>query len=496
MTKEEENQYRRDTYHWRKAHKMCARCGKQDAYTLNGRSKCCECCEYENQNRRKNYDPEKEREKKQRQYAKREAEGKCVRCGKVKSDNGHKICSKCIAEKHQYNQEKSQDIRIYRHDLNLCWFCGGQLDGQKKFDGTKSRICSKCYESRLPYMRKAIEQSIKNREERKPIMNTQEIIEGYTNAATKSNYVNKTSKSLKKPKSHIIAELFKSGYKYIELQRSFPNEYAAAQKIYQKWLEEGGQDEEVQPDQEEQTEENQDNELEVAKKAIDSLEADKAELKSKLAETEKNLLIAHDRIQIESQKHKEEMKKSEEVNFGLLTENEKLEEQILQNAERIRTLESENEELKEKYTSNIAPNEKYAERISELESDLEQLKKERDREENNHNRSYTEAQEELEKLRKENEELSGFRDQYYVLLETSESAIENQRQEIEMLKIKLSAENDEGLDELEEMDEEINSAKAEIERLNEDLSTLTKMYMKESKKRKKLEKVILKLVVK
>lgn len=299
-------------------------------------------------------------------------------------------------------------------------------------------------------------------------MNTQEIIEGYTNAATKSNYVNKTAKKLKKPKSYIICELFKSGYKYLELQRMMPNDYKAAENKYQKWLEEGGQDEEVQPDQEEQAEEIQGNELEAAKKAIDSLEADKAELKSKLAETEKNLLIAHDRIQIESQKHKEEMKKSEEVNFGLLTENEKLEEQILQNAERIRTLEAENEELKEKYTSNIAPNEKYAERISELESDLEQLKKERDREENNHNRSYTEAQEELEKLRKENEEL----------------------------KIKLSAENNEGLDALEEMDEEINSAKAEIERLNDDLSTLTKMYMKESKKRKKLEKVILKLVVK
>ncbi|WP_407397783.1 hypothetical protein [Treponema sp.] len=350
MTKEEENQYRRDTYHWRKAHKMCARCGKQDAYTLNGRSKCCECCEKDAENRRRNYDPEKEREKKQRQYAKREAEGKCVRCGRIKSDNGCKICNKCIAEKHQYNQERSQDVRIYRHDLNLCWFCGSQLDGQKKFDGTQSRICSRCYEARLPYIHKAIEQSIKNREERKPTMTTQEIIEGYIKANTKSNYINKTAKSLKKPKSHIIAELFKSGYKYIELQRSFPNEYAAAEKRYQQWLEEGGQEEHAQPDHEDEgAEEIQDSELEVAKKAIDSLENDKAELKNKLAEVESNLLAAHDRIQLESQKHRNEIEEEKKRSFALLTENEKLEEQILQNAERIKVLEAENEELKEKH---------------------------------------------------------------------------------------------------------------------------------------------------
>lgn len=490
-------EHQKERYHYLTSRGLCGKCGKQDAYTMNGRHRCFECNQKLKGYKKKYYEANKQKilDKKKTYVDKRKALGQCVNCNN-KAAEGHNICGICLSKMHKYNESRRGESRRLRTDCELCYVCGEKLDGQKNQDGSQSRLCSACYERTCNNMHKAINQSIKNREERKPIMNTQEIIEGYTNAATKSNYVNKTAKKLKKPKSWVICELFKSGYKYLELQRMMPNDYKAAENKYQKWLEEGGQAEPLRPDQEEQTEEIQDNELEVAKKAIDSLEADKTELKSKLAETENNLLIAHGRIQIESQKHKEEMKKSEEVNFGLLTENEKLEEQILQNAERIRTLESENEELKEKYTSNIAPNEKYAERISELESDIEQLKKERDREENNHNRSYTEVQEELEKLRKENEELSGFRDQYYVLLETSESAIENQRQEIEMLKIKLSAENGEGLDELEEMDEEINSAKAEIERLNEDLSTLTKMYMKESKKRKKLEKVILKLVVK
>lgn len=416
MTKEEENQYRRDTYHWRKAHKMCGRCGKQDAYTLNGRSKCCECCEKENQNRRKNYDPEKEHEKKQRQYAKRETEGKCVRCGRVKSDNGRKICNKCIAEKHQYNQERSKDIRVYRHDLNLCWFCGSQLDGQKKFDGTQSRICSRCYESRLPYMHKAIEQSIKNREERKPIMNTQEIIEGYTKANTKSNYINKTAKSLKKPKSHIIAELFKSGYKYIELQRSFPNEYAAAEKIYQKWLEEGGQDEEVQPDQEEQTEEIQNSEPEVTELKQKNEELSRIYQLAlndvvKLTDELNGVKEAIDTLTKDKEELEENLSATEKINLALVAENEKLEEEMRMLNEVIN---------------------KHAERIRELEADKN--------------------------------------------------------------------ESDEGL---EGMDEEINNvvaelskAKMKISQLDTDLDTTTGMYLKERKKRKKLEKAFLKLVTK
>ncbi|MCQ2463947.1 MAG: hypothetical protein MJ095_00030 [Oscillospiraceae bacterium] len=69
-------------------------------------------------------------------------------------------------------------------------------------------------------------------------MNTQEIINGYAAANTKSNYVNKLSKEMGVPKSQIICELFKSGYKYHELQRMMPNDYKAAEKKYQKRLDE------------------------------------------------------------------------------------------------------------------------------------------------------------------------------------------------------------------------------------------------------------------
>lgn len=127
------------------------------------------------------------------------------------------------------------------------------------------------------------------------IVNTQEIINGYAAANTKSNYVNKLSKEMGVPKSQIICELFKSGYKYHELQRMMPNDYKAAEKKYQKWLDEGEQETEkstvsntgvitadVAKENEELNRVYQKalSDLIDANKAIEVLRSDKAELNS------------------------------------------------------------------------------------------------------------------------------------------------------------------------------------------------------------------------
>lgn len=70
-------------------------------------------------------------------------------------------------------------------------------------------------------------------------MNTDEIIEEYSKAERKGPYIAKLSKKLNVPKSTIIAELFKSGYKYEELKRNYPNEYNAALKKYEQWDKDG-----------------------------------------------------------------------------------------------------------------------------------------------------------------------------------------------------------------------------------------------------------------
>lgn len=94
--------YMREYRQWRKAHKCCADCGKQDAYTLNGRYRCFECAE----KRRKTpieYIPE----------------------------------------------EKQTVPSIPRHErgkYGMCYLCGDPLDGgETAWRGTPRKLCGKCY---------------------------------------------------------------------------------------------------------------------------------------------------------------------------------------------------------------------------------------------------------------------------------------------------------------------------------------------------------------
>lgn len=76
-------------------------------------------------------------------------------------------------------------------------------------------------------------------------MTTEEIIKRYTEANTKTNCVVKLTKELGVPRSTIIYELLKSGFKYPELQRAMKNDYKAAEAKFQKWIEAGKPEEEI-----------------------------------------------------------------------------------------------------------------------------------------------------------------------------------------------------------------------------------------------------------
>ena len=43
MSQESKREYARETYHWRKAHGVCVKCGKEDAEL--GKTLCVECAE-------------------------------------------------------------------------------------------------------------------------------------------------------------------------------------------------------------------------------------------------------------------------------------------------------------------------------------------------------------------------------------------------------------------------------------------------------------------
>ena len=81
---------------------MCRECGKQDAYTLNGHTKCADCVERDTERRReqRGYQPAWAREKKPEKTINypRGANGICWTCNKKPRLEGKKLCAECYGK--------------------------------------------------------------------------------------------------------------------------------------------------------------------------------------------------------------------------------------------------------------------------------------------------------------------------------------------------------------------------------------------------------------
>jgi hypothetical protein len=85
-------------YEYRRIQQRCIRCGKKDAYTMNGRAYCAECAEKRRENQKIYYNRHKREyiaKNKAKVDARREA-GICVRCGKKPAAPGHVTCARCL----------------------------------------------------------------------------------------------------------------------------------------------------------------------------------------------------------------------------------------------------------------------------------------------------------------------------------------------------------------------------------------------------------------
>ena len=163
--------YIKERRQWFKDHHMCTECGKQDAYTLNGRARCYECNEKHNKsNAKNNKSEERIQHTKQYREQKRE-EGYCVRCLKRKAESNKLHCSVCLAQNRiRLKEQRSSDIpRNERGNYNLCYRCGNPLDGQLKSNGEKSKLCSECYSKAPKFINQksldAWQEVLKKREE-------------------------------------------------------------------------------------------------------------------------------------------------------------------------------------------------------------------------------------------------------------------------------------------------------------------------------------------
>lgn len=155
------NECARENYMWKKEQHKCVRCGKQDAYTISGRSLCYECAEkkrlWEKTNHEKNSC--KKTAYRNKKYKECVENGICVRCHKRPADSGYKSCLRCRTQNRIYNNNKNRERgmlpKLLFDGVNYCRTCGAKITSENKVDGKK--LCKSCYQKAVENLKKATE---------------------------------------------------------------------------------------------------------------------------------------------------------------------------------------------------------------------------------------------------------------------------------------------------------------------------------------------------
>ena len=135
-----------------KAEHRCIQCGKQDAYTLNGRSRCSVCADKGKIADRKRADTHWSYEAQKEVREKRAAKGLCVRCGRI-APPGRRTCQLCTfnTNRNLRNAKIAAGMNWPRGSNGICWTCNKEpvLSGKK--------LCRSCYENTLAAQSKCTE---------------------------------------------------------------------------------------------------------------------------------------------------------------------------------------------------------------------------------------------------------------------------------------------------------------------------------------------------
>lgn len=142
-------------YGMRKKCHYCVTCGRQDAYTLNGRARCFECQNKQNKLHRSHPEYEEKRKvRKQAKYYERKAAGLCVVCEKP-AEKGKTRCLKHLC-KDRANHKHKELNRVIASEIGICVTCLKEpaLYGHK--------LCESCYQKSVANIAKA-RTCVKNR---------------------------------------------------------------------------------------------------------------------------------------------------------------------------------------------------------------------------------------------------------------------------------------------------------------------------------------------
>lgn len=135
--------YYKDLYNTRRMLHRCVQCGKQDAFTLNGRVYCADCTEWRRMYylKRAEARPEVLENARAHMATRRVAlqeKGICPTCGKRKVTPPYATCDQCRAKARERDRAKRG---WYIRDDTLCAKCHKRL----RLEGKK--MCAECCES-------------------------------------------------------------------------------------------------------------------------------------------------------------------------------------------------------------------------------------------------------------------------------------------------------------------------------------------------------------
>ena len=139
--------YHRENREFYRKNHLCTECGKN---SVPEEERICPECRAKRQKIRKPLTEDQKtryrehfRKQQKSLYKERSDAGICTRCGKRKAMPGKKKCGICLAKDAEMHRKKYMDslnIKEYRKQNHLCYFC------DDKIDIPMSNICSKCRE--------------------------------------------------------------------------------------------------------------------------------------------------------------------------------------------------------------------------------------------------------------------------------------------------------------------------------------------------------------
>lgn len=114
--------YNKELREWRIAHHLCRECGKRDAFTMNGRTRCADCVERDTARRRekRGYRPAWERVAKPKPFVNfpRGDNGICWQCNKLPAIDGKRLCPSCYEKKVEVAVKNLEHSRGVAHPWN------------------------------------------------------------------------------------------------------------------------------------------------------------------------------------------------------------------------------------------------------------------------------------------------------------------------------------------------------------------------------------------